>query len=220
MRDTVAVFARPPVPGQCKTRLIPALGEDGAAALYRCMLEDTLAAVSRLAFGRRVLMAAPGHGGPDGLRPFLPPEWELLEQRGAALGERMRSAVEALARPGAWVALLGSDAPLSPFGALAAALAAQPQERSLIVGPAHDGGYWTIALGRDGLGALEEIPWSTSGVIAATERRAAELGLQLHRIPPARDVDDPADLEWLRAACAADPAAAPSTAAFLSRPTA
>jgi hypothetical protein len=214
-RDTVAVFARLPVPGRCKTRLIPALGERDAAELYRCMLEDTLASVSRLPVGRRVLMATPGPGELAGLRSFVPPGWELLEQRGATLGERMASAVSQLARSGAWVALLGSDAPLAPLEALGAALNAHRPERSLLVGPAHDGGYWTIALDLEGLGALEGIPWSTGGVMAATERRAAELGLRLHHLPPAHDVDEPADLDWLRRACAAEPGTAPATAAFL-----
>ena len=38
----IIIFAKAPVPGFAKTRLIPALGEAGAAGLARQMLFDTL----------------------------------------------------------------------------------------------------------------------------------------------------------------------------------
>jgi hypothetical protein len=42
-RVGVAILARAPIPGAAKTRLIPALGAEGAARLQRWMLQRTVA---------------------------------------------------------------------------------------------------------------------------------------------------------------------------------
>ena len=51
MSTPVLVFAKAPVPGAAKTRLIPALGAGGAAALHERFVAWTLATAAAAATG-------------------------------------------------------------------------------------------------------------------------------------------------------------------------
>jgi uncharacterized protein len=62
MRTALIVFARAPVAGQAKTRLIPALGAAGAAALAERLLELALGAAVAAGFDTVELCATPDAG--------------------------------------------------------------------------------------------------------------------------------------------------------------
>lgn len=215
-------MARAPVPGRCKTRLAKRIGDERAARLYEAMLRDTLEALEAAGFDRRVVMAAPEDDGVAALRAIAGAAWEVVEQRGADLGERLAGAFEALCAPPALVCLVDSDSPLVPWRALEAPLRACAASRQAVVGPCEDGGYYLVGMTRFERHLLTDIPWSTDRVLPTTRERAREADIPLMELPRSWDVDDVDDLERLAAELANGPERAPRTArlaeAFLGEP--
>jgi len=193
----VIVFARAPEPGKVKTRLIPALGEAGAAALYRRLVLHAIGAAKDSDSGPVELWCAP-----DASQPFFA---ECARRLGVSLhaqpegdlGERMRQAFIAVLGRSARAILVGSDIP----GLSAEYL--RDAERSLaggydvVIGPAEDGGYVLIGLKRCDPELFREISWGRPTVLAETRRHIARLGLSCHELPALWDVDRPGDLERL-----------------------
>lgn len=188
------VFARVPLAGQVKTRLIPAFGARGATAIYRQLLQRTLTASADLAGVRRELWwdTAPDPQGPAAGLAAAQGMAERLQQ-GDTLGDRMAHAMrDALATAPAAV-LIGSDCPgcdadylRQAFTALAAADA--------VLGPATDGGYVLIGLRRPDDRVFSAIPWGSDRVLGSTRQRFATLGWRWQELPPRQDVDRPGDL--------------------------
>jgi uncharacterized protein len=181
----LVVIAKAPAPGRAKTRLCPPCTPQQAAALAEAALRDTLAAVAATPASRRILAL---DGEPDG---WLPPGFDLHAQRGDGLGERLGNALAAAGGP---ALVVGMDTPqLSPaLLRLAARRLAQPGVDA-VLGPAFDGGYWTIGLRRPDTAAFECVPMSSAETCAAQRARLAELGLRTAELPALRDVDTIAD---------------------------
>jgi rSAM/selenodomain-associated transferase 1 len=217
---TIGIMARAPVAGRCKTRLARTIGFDGAARLYEAMLRDRIDALaaSTVAGGelRRVVLAAPEDDGLRALTAMSPPGIEVVAQRGADLGERLANAFRDLHREGELVCLTDSDSPTLPFHVVLDALARPREDAAIVAGPCEDGGYYLIGMQRLALGVLEGIPWSTSGVFAATRERCRTLGLPLVELTTWYDVDDDDDLERLAHELASSPRLSPRTAEALA----
>lgn len=132
---------------------------------------------------------------------------DAVRQRGGDLGARLHTALAAAAADHPrGVAAVGSDHPALPLSRVRQAFAHLDDGADAVLGPAGDGGYYLVALAA---GAVRErlftdVPWSTPGVLAATEARCRELGLRLDLLPAGDDVDEPEDLERLAAALAED----------------
>ncbi|HYJ81333.1 MAG TPA: TIGR04282 family arsenosugar biosynthesis glycosyltransferase [Allosphingosinicella sp.] len=183
----IVIFAKAPVPGRVKTRLIPALGAEGAAELAREMLEAAVG--EALATGLAVELC----GEPD------PAEWQearqglaLTAQGEGGLGERLaRAAERVLAKEP--VLLIGADCPELDRGRLKAA-AETLEDHDAVIHPAHDGGYALLGMRRFDQSIFEGIDWSTPVVAAQTIARIEALGWSLQVMETVRDVDEPADL--------------------------
>jgi len=192
MTSRVVVMTKVPIPGQVKTRLIPALGEDGACRLHSAMVDQTLARVSGSALPCTVAVAGPmGH-------PFvldlIDRGFEVEPQIDGDLGARLR---HALRRTGPQIAL-GTDCPVFlPTELQEAATAPEP----VSIGPTLDGGYWLIKVhGEVALHTVfNDIPWSTPTVCSTTQARARIADLPIHWLPTRYDVDDATDLVRLQA---------------------
>ncbi len=146
---------------------------------------DTLAAVVACP-ARRRLLALEGEPG-----SWLPPGFELVEQEGDGLGQRLGHALAAAGGP---ALVVGMDTPqLSPrlLERAAASLAADGVDA--VLGPALDGGYWTIGLERPDPGVFRDVPMSKADTCRIQARRLTELGLRWTRLPRLRDVDTYAD---------------------------
>lgn len=193
MRTRIVIFAKAPLPGRAKTRLIPALGAEGAAALARQMLERTAAAAADAGLGVPELCADPGPADPawTGLLPAGP--LRLSAQGPGALGERMAQAAERVIGEGERVLLIGTDCPALDGRRLAAAAAALDRAEAFLH-PAEDGGYVLLGLRRFDPSLFAGIAWSTGGVAAETVRRIEALGWSLELGETLRDLDEPADL--------------------------
>lgn len=197
----VLLFGKVPRPGHAKTRLAPALGEEGAARLYRAFLDDTVRlARASGADGVELWLAGPPQEA-EGLGRRHP-GLRLRRQVGEGLGERLRRAFETAFREGAGrAAVLGTDHPTLPPERLDDAFAALDGAAGAL-GPTPDGGYYLLALRREAWPRAAElfrdVPWSTPEVASVTRSRAREAGIELHTLPGWYDVDEPAELGRLR----------------------
>ncbi|MSQ52227.1 MAG: glycosyltransferase [Betaproteobacteria bacterium] len=191
------VFARAPVPGQCKTRLIPALGAQGAAELHGKLVRRALAAVCEAMPAAVELWCAP-----DASHPFFAAcardfPISLQSQIGGDLGDRMHNAFEyALGRHDKAL-LIGSDVPgidSDYLRAAAAALDAAPA----VFGPAEDGGYVLVGLKQPSKEIFDNIDWGGPRVMAQTRDRLIGRGWQAVELATRWDLDRPEDLTRLR----------------------
>jgi uncharacterized protein len=190
----VVILAKAPLPGLAKTRLIPALGREGAALLQARLIARTLATACAAATGPVSLWAAPEESHFRALAQPFPVK--LLRQVGGDLGARMHAALESSCP----ALVIGSDCPaLEPKHLRGAADALRDGFDAAVI-PAEDGGYVLIGLRRPQPALFADMQWGTETVMAETRRRAAELGLAVRELAPLWDVDVPDDLERLRKA--------------------
>jgi rSAM/selenodomain-associated transferase 1 len=195
---TVVVFARAPEPGRAKTRLIPALGEAGAAELQARLVRRALETAVAAAVGPVELWCAPHAAFPffqECARSF---PVRLRGQGPGDLGEKMlRACREVLTRAGG-VILMGTDCPALSSGDLAAAAGALPA-RDAVITPAEDGGYVLIGLRRAAPALFEKVSWGSSEVLEQTRGHLRRLGWSWAEMPALWDLDRPRDLQRLAA---------------------
>src|SRR5947209_15851936 len=190
----VAILAKAPLPGLAKTRLIPALGREGAALLQARLITRTLATACTAATGPVRLWGAPDEAHFREFAQRFP--IDLARQPEGDLGARMLAAIE----PASPVLVIGTDCPaLEPKHLRSAADALRNGADAAII-PAEDGGYVLIGLRRPQPALFAQMRWGTETVMAQTRRRAAELGLAVRELAALWDVDVPEDLERLRQA--------------------
>ena len=187
----IALFARFPVPGRAKTRLIPALGETRAAALHRKLVEMTVAAARASGLAYELRFTGADH---DDFARWLGDDVPLVLQGEGDLGDRLR-------RVPAPMLLIGSDCPdlsAAHLTRAAGVLATAPA----VIGPAADGGYWLLGLARTMPHCFESISWGTATVAAETRERLADEGITPFELETLHDCDRPDDLArwpWLTA---------------------
>jgi uncharacterized protein len=186
------VFAKAPRAGEVKTRLIPLLGAEGAAALHRQLMHRTLVTATDVDLGPVELHATPNVDDPflkDCAKRF---GIALAPQHGENLGERMRNAFDdALARHGR-VILIGTDCPVLTPQHLCDAQAALASNDAVLI-PAEDGGYALIGLTRCDNRLFDGIAWGGDTVLAATRERLRALHWRWHELETLWDIDRPED---------------------------
>jgi len=193
----ILVFGRSPIPGRAKTRLIPALGPQGAADLYALLLEHALTtACAANADGvtlwldaeplaDEVVVLAGRHG------------IEIAVQVPGDLGLRMHDALSRTLASGALPLLMGSDVPALTPATLEQAATLLRGGRDVVLAPALDGGYGLIGVTRSLPALFEAMPWSTESVLAETRARCTRGGIDLVELEAVWDLDEPADLKRL-----------------------
>ena len=193
------VFAKAPVPGQVKTRLIPALGEDGAATLQCQLIERTLRVAAAAGLGSKELWCAPGRDDPFLAACAREYGFGLRGQGEGDLGTRMARALESALADGAHALLIGCDCPVLTAAYLRLAAAALAQGEDAVFGPAEDGGYVLVGSTRTPVAELfEGIPWGTATVMRATRTRLVRNSWRWLELESVWDVDRPEDLPRLR----------------------
>ncbi len=196
-RARIVIFAKAPVPGAVKTRLIPALGQVGAARLAHRMLNRTVteAEAARLAIPE--LCATP-HPFDEEWKPFLPKsEIRYTDQGEGDLGERLARAARRVTLTGENILLIGTDCPALDRSRLRAAAAALADHDAALC-PTEDGGYALLGLRRFDPSLFAGIAWSGPSVAADTIGKIEALGWSLWSGDTLRDVDEPADLELVQ----------------------
>jgi rSAM/selenodomain-associated transferase 1 len=197
-RTRILIFAKAPVPGRVKTRLIAALGAAGAAQLARRMLEHTLGQVLEAGIGPVELCASPAVSDPDWSDYPLPHGVETSNQGEGDLGERMARAAQRGLANGQNVLLIGTDCPGLSAPHLRAAAAALENHEAAIY-RALDGGYPLLGLRAFHPSLFAAIPWSTSSVAELTLARMQALAWRVWLGDTLADIDEPADLVHLPA---------------------
>jgi rSAM/selenodomain-associated transferase 1 len=189
----IIVFAKAPNAGEVKTRLIPALGADGAAALHGQLLHRTLVTATNAGLGPVELHCAPDENDPflrDCGRHF---GIALAPQRGDDLGGRLHHAFEeALARH-ARVIVVGTDCPVLTEQHLRDAQQALAGGNDAVLIPAEDGGYALIGLTQCDARLFNDIPWGSDTVLTTTRERLKELRWRWHELETLWDIDRPED---------------------------
>lgn len=184
--------------GKVKTRLVPALGEKGAAALHRRLTRRALTTAVESKLGAVILYCDPDtrHAFFRRLKAdLLVP---LRSQRGADLGERMHHAMTSALSSHRAALLIGSDCPgLDQQYLRQAVVSLTSGEVPLVLGPARDGGYVLIGATRLDRRIFHAVPWGTDRVLDETRARLRELGWGWRELAPLEDVDRPEDLERL-----------------------
>ena len=146
LRPRVAVFAKAPVPGYAKTRLIPKLGAAGTANLQAGFIRQTLATVCATASFDTSLWCAPDSHVPFFLACAETFNIQLMEQPDSDLGTRMQTAFATLASDATPLVLVGTDCPALTTQHIADAHTALQQGFDAVFIPAEDGGYALIGL--------------------------------------------------------------------------
>ena len=192
------IFTKYPRPGRVKTRLIPALGPEGAAQLMARLTAHTLSRAQ--AFARRQNLSLTVYydgGSAPQMQACFGPHLAYRPQGRGDLGQRLLAALaETLAAGPPPVVIIGSDCPDLSAPILAAAFQ-QLADHDLVLGPALDGGYYLLGLKALYPELFQQIAWGTDQVLAQTQAKALGLGLRTALLPVLRDIDRPADLPFL-----------------------
>ena len=199
--QVLQVFAKAPVAGECKTRLIPALGAHGAATLHQRLVRHRLEAAcvwQRATQNARVELWC----APDTVHPFFADcardyGVTLHQQTGPDLGARMWLALCGAVAKGERPVLVGTDCPWLTPDDLAAAFAAL-ESADAVFAPAHDGGYVLVGLKRAVPELFAGVTWGADSVMAATRAAAKRVHATLAELRTLPDLDTPADLVRLK----------------------
>jgi hypothetical protein len=191
MVPSLIVIAKQPVPGRVKTRLTPPCTPAQAARLAAAAIEDTFAAALAARGAGRRIVVLDGESG-----PWIPPELEVIAQRGDGLAERLAAA---FADAGGPALLIGMDTPQVTPELLDSGLGALERFDS-VFGAALDGGYWGIGLRAADDAVFAGVPMSETITGAVQRARLATLGHRTAVLPPLLDVDTIADAHAVAAA--------------------
>ncbi len=190
----ILIFAKAPEPGYAKTRLIPALGAEGAADLYKTLLKKTIRLVAAADLSPIQLWCTPTSEHTF-FQQLSQNNLSLHEQSGANLGERMYHAANYALNESEMILLIGADCPLLSSTHLSQSLQWLMDGNDAVVGPAEDGGYVLLGLRRNEAMLFENMPWGGDQVLKLTQKRLANLGWCWKELAPLWDLDRPADFD-------------------------
>jgi rSAM/selenodomain-associated transferase 1 len=195
----ILVFARAPIPGQAKTRLIPRLGKWRAARLQARLTLRALRTALAARCGVVELHAAPQRGNDFFLWCGNKFAVRLETQKGRDLGERMHRAIAAGLRRHRAVIVIGTDCPALAPRDLRRAARWLRGGCDAVLAPAEDGGYGLIGMRRPLAAAFSGVDWGSPSVYAQTLERFAHAGFRWRALRTIWDVDRPEDLQRLAA---------------------
>ncbi len=189
------IFSRYPFPGRVKTRLIPALGDDGAASLHDAMTLHTLRWADSLCNQDSEVLEIRYDGGTSSqMQHWLGRERQYVEQGDGDLGQRMERAFQKnFQKKCRHVVLVGTDCPqMTAFHVKEAFFALKIHD--MVIGPSEDGGYYLIGLSQIVPELFVSIEWGTEKVFEKTMERAKQRNLSVRVLGRLSDVDTPDDL--------------------------
>ena len=191
MRPVIMLFAKAPVPGRVKTRLVPPLTPAVAASLHAAFVRDTLESLETLT----AIVDVELHTDivTDAWRDIVVPR--QLQHEGDLGLKMLKALAGALDRGHSPAFVLGSDSPSLPPAHLHTLMRLNAD---ISLGPTEDGGYYAIGATRVHPDLFAGVRWSTPHTLNDTVHACAECGLTTELGAAWFDVDDPPDLERLR----------------------
>lgn len=190
------VFAKAPVPGAAKTRLIPLLGADGAAALQEKLMRHALATAAAARPDLLELWCTPDAADPLLQTAAALHGATLHTQSGTDLGARLDQAFSETLTRARYALCTGTDCPALQSRHFVAALAALREGTDAVFAPAEDGGYTLIGLARNDSRLFSDIDWGSDRVMQQTREQLKRCGLQWRELETLWDIDRPED--WHR----------------------
>ncbi len=197
MKKALIIFVRKPEKGKVKTRLAASLGDDAALLIYQKLLQHTLETTKEVNADKVVFYA-------DDIQEddmWRQKDYFKQKQANGDLGQRMNDAFAIVLKMGyGKVCIVGSDCyELTPeiirdaFQAL--------EKSDVVIGPAHDGGYYLLGMKWLHSSLFQNKSWSTGSVLADTLQTAHQLLLKVAQLPALHDVDEAQDVpaDWLTA---------------------
>lgn len=202
MKEALILVAKAPIEGQVKTRLIGELTVEGAKQLYVAFLSDTFAMMEAVNDERddlRLVLCYTPEGEEEAFDEVEREGCLMIAQRGGDLGERLTNCFADVFEMGFdSVIAIGGDSPTLPEEMVLEAFDCLETEDDVVVVPAEDDGYCLIGMRKPHPEVFHNIPWSTPGVMAATEAQTKAAKLSLIVGPAWYDVDTPEELERLK----------------------
>ena len=193
--SVLMIFAKAPEPGLVKSRLIPALGEEKAAEVYRSLMEKTLQTCRGAGFKNIQLWCYPNTDHPHFNAYSGRFHARLCAQRGNDLGERMWFALSQALTQYDHGIIVGCDCPDLCADDLITAVEKLEEGCDAVIGPSDDGGYYLLGTNQASHILFTDITWGTATVYSETMERIRELKLHCYELPEHYDVDRPEDLE-------------------------
>jgi rSAM/selenodomain-associated transferase 1 len=193
----LVMFTKFPERGQVKSRLAKDLGEDRAAELYRCFIEDLLARLSRGPY--RFQMAFYPADKEHEIKGMLGNEFSYIPQAGENLGERMKNAfIRCFSEGSQSVVVIGSDSPDLPAWIIEEAFFSM-DDHDAVIGPSVDGGYYLIGFRRETFNpdVFARPTWGMENVFRQTMTILQETGALVYLLPVWQDIDRPEDIAVL-----------------------
>lgn len=193
----ILVMARAPEAGRAKTRLIPALGEAGAAMLHRYLVERLLGELSQASLAPITLCCTPHISHPFFLHCHYQYGVRLQQQQGHNLGKRLHHALSTSLERNTHALVIGCDIPQLGRDDLSAAFEALAEGYDAVISPAEDGGYALLGVRQAAAELFSDIEWGSERVLAQTREQLSALEWSWHELKQQWDVDRPEDLSRL-----------------------
>jgi len=190
------IFAKAPLPGLAKTRLIPALGSEGSAALARRLLEHTVAQALAADIGPVELCVTPTMTHPIWNELAIPTTVCWSEQGDGDLGERLDRVSQRVTESGEALMVIGTDCPQLDAKRLREAAQSLANNDACLV-PVSDGGYALLGVHQHHPSLFSDIPWSTDQVAELTRHRIKSMDWSIELLEQLHDIDVPDDLQLL-----------------------
>ena len=192
----IVIFAKAPLAGYAKTRLIPELGLEGSARLACKLLKNAVSQALAANIGSVELCVSPSVHHPIWKQLDLPQGVLWSYQGEGDLGQRMARATQRILRQGESVVLMGADCPRLDAHRIRLAAHALETANACLV-PVSDGGYSLLGLNQYVAALFTGIPWSTESVARLTRQRMATAGYSMKELEVLHDIDTPDDLRHL-----------------------
>jgi rSAM/selenodomain-associated transferase 1 len=192
------VFAKAPIPGQVKTRLIPFIGKEATTAFHQKLVSHCLSVALKASIAPIELWCSPSSRHPFFIRFKREFRLDLHTQPRGDLGRRMAFAFRKALKKTSSALLIGTDSPSLTSDDIKKAAETLAQGIDAVIIPAEDGGYVLLGLRRLAPDLFSGIPWGTNTVMEETRLRLQRLKWRWHELPQRWDVDRPEDLERLR----------------------
>jgi glycosyltransferase A (GT-A) superfamily protein (DUF2064 family) len=216
MRVGIGVFAEPPLPGRCRTKLLAAHGPEWTAGLYAAMLRDTLDGLQSLDASDYLVFCSDGEDdaakqrGRECLERHVHAPWEIVTDEA--------DASSALARLGAsesLAILARSDAPSAPIDVLAEAIVEADEQPFVALGATDGGDAWLLALSHIAPPLFANLPWGSPELAATIRVRCNKAKARLVELPTTTVVEHPSGVVALLDELRRHPERAPRTAPFM-----
>ncbi len=194
---TFLIFAKAPIPGLAKTRLIPFIGQEQAAELQKRMLCNIVEKVATLEIDTVQIWCTPDSQHPVFMDCQQQYKVSLYNQIEGDLGQKMAFGLDYAFQQCGRVIIVGTDCPVLSTQDIHDAMNQLIQDNEAVIIPAEDGGYVLIGLNKNEPVVFKDIDWGTNQVLKQTLNHFEKLNIHYQVLNKKWDVDEIDDLKRL-----------------------